>query len=49
MNWFAVVFHLDRLLALDPDNADLRRRRDRARAELVKPPPAREGGADKKP
>jgi WD40 repeat protein len=29
-NWFAVRFHLDRLLALEPDNADLRQRRTRA-------------------
>jgi WD40 repeat protein/serine/threonine protein kinase len=34
--WFIAVLHLDRLLANDPDNADLRRRRDRARAELEK-------------
>jgi hypothetical protein len=41
-SWFAAVFYLDRLLADDPGNADLRRRRDRARAELAKPKPVGE-------
>jgi hypothetical protein len=36
-DWFAAVFHLDRLLAGDPDNADLRRRRDRARDKPALP------------
>jgi hypothetical protein len=48
-HWFAAVFHLDRLLAGDPDNADLRRRRDCACAERTKPPSPRDGGGNKKP
>jgi WD40 repeat protein len=33
--WFAAVWHLDRLLAQDPDGADLQKRRDAARARLA--------------
>jgi dipeptidyl aminopeptidase/acylaminoacyl peptidase len=32
--WFAAAWHLDRLLARTPDDADLRNRRDAARARL---------------
>lgn len=35
-SWFAALFHLDRLLANDPNNAELRRRRDHAREEWAK-------------
>jgi hypothetical protein len=33
-DWFAAAFHLDQLLKADLDNADYRKRLDRARAEL---------------
>src|SRR5262249_44426702 len=33
-NWQAAMFHLDRLVALDPDSAPLYSRRARANAEL---------------
>src|SRR5262249_31935669 len=32
--WFAAVWHLDQLLAQNPDDANLRKRRDAARAHL---------------
>ena len=32
-DWFAVAFHLDQMLRADPDNADYRKRLERARAE----------------
>jgi WD40 repeat protein len=32
--WFAAIWHLNQLLALNPDDADLRARRDAARARL---------------
>ena len=32
--WFAAVWHLNQLLARDPDDADLHRRRDAARTHL---------------
>ena len=32
--WFAAVFHLDRLVKMQPDSGTLRSRRDRAQAEL---------------
>ena len=31
--WFAVAFHVGRLLLDEPDDADLKRRRDRALAQ----------------
>jgi dipeptidyl aminopeptidase/acylaminoacyl peptidase len=34
-NWFAAIFHLNRLLAIEPDNIDFRQRRDRA-TEVLK-------------
>ena len=35
--WFAAHFHLNRLLLTDPNNADLRRRRDEAEGRLKAP------------
>jgi WD40 repeat protein len=37
--WFAVAFHVGRLLLDDPDNADLKRRRDDALTRHKAPPP----------
>ena len=33
--WFAALWHLNQLLARDPDDADLRARRDAAQARLA--------------
>jgi hypothetical protein len=43
--WFAALFHLNRLLAADPANADLLRRRDTAQAERkLRDAEAKKGG-----
>jgi WD40 repeat protein/tRNA A-37 threonylcarbamoyl transferase component Bud32 len=44
-HWFAAVWHLDRLVAQDPDDASIRSRRDAARARLVDEEPQRQGGS----
>jgi hypothetical protein len=41
--WFAALWHLDRLVAQNPDDADLQKRRDAARARLAEEESPKQG------